>query len=69
MNKMSNDLLALIDEDFERDLDAVLHQMPTPPENATPEQIIRHTGAIFHRLAFLRGLAVGVETSQVYIPL
>lgn len=67
MNSLTNDLANLIQQDFEVELSNVFSQMTPPPADATVEQTIHHVGPILYRLAFLKGLSVGVETSQMYI--
>ena len=67
MNPLTNDITQIIQQDFEAELPVILSQMPHTPAGATPEQIIRHVGPIFHRLAFMKGMSVGVEASKVYM--
>jgi len=65
MNEILSNLVSIIHNDFEADFSTVMSQMPQPPNDATPEQMMSHVGRIFYRLAYMKGMAAGVEASQI----
>ena len=67
MTELTEKLARIIREDFETDFPLIVQQMPSPPTNASPEEIMKHFGVICHRIAFMQGLAVGVEATRTYM--
>ncbi|WP_432352601.1 hypothetical protein [Anaerotruncus rubiinfantis] len=67
MTELTNELAGIIRQDFEQDFALIVEQMPKPPADATPEEIMRRFGVICHWLAFMKGLSVGTDLSKVYL--